>query len=161
MTSVTHPIDELDRRILALFAAEPRLGVLEASRRLRVARGTVQARLERMQSNGVITDWAPTVSPQALGYRVTAFVTCEIDQGAGRRRVAEHLESIPEVLECWTITGDGDLWVRVVARSNADVQRVIDQMHTDAGVLRTSTLIGLEREFGHRTGPLVQHTGKD
>ncbi|NNG20258.1 Lrp/AsnC family transcriptional regulator [Naumannella sp. ID2617S] len=154
-------MDELDRRILALFAAEPRLGVLEASRRLRVARGTVQARLDRMQTSGVITDWAPTVSPRALGYRVTAFVTCEIDQGAGRRQVAEHLESIPEVLECWTITGDGDLWVRVVARSNADVQRVIDQMHTDAGVLRTSTQIALAKEFGHRTGPLVQQAGTD
>ena len=41
------PVDELDARILALFETEPRVGVLEASRRLRVARGTVQARLDR------------------------------------------------------------------------------------------------------------------
>jgi DNA-binding Lrp family transcriptional regulator len=40
--------------VLQLFAAEPRIGVLEASRRLGVARGTVQARLDRLVSAGVI-----------------------------------------------------------------------------------------------------------
>ena len=42
------PIDELDARIVELFTTEPRVGVLECSRRLGVARGTVQARLDRM-----------------------------------------------------------------------------------------------------------------
>ncbi len=45
-------MDQLDRTLIELFAAEPRVGVLEASRRLGVARGTVQARLDRLQSSG-------------------------------------------------------------------------------------------------------------
>ena len=65
-------LDRLDRDIVALFAAEPRIGVLEASRRLRVARGTVQARLDRMRDNGVIRGFGPDVDPAALGYPVTA-----------------------------------------------------------------------------------------
>ena len=47
-------IDHLDGRIILLLAREPRIGVLEMSRRLGVARGTAQARLDRLQSNGVI-----------------------------------------------------------------------------------------------------------
>ncbi len=47
-----HSIDDLDRRILALFSAEPDVGVLGASRRLGVARGTVQARLDRLERDG-------------------------------------------------------------------------------------------------------------
>ena len=39
----------LDARLIELLAAEPRIGMLEASRRLGVARGTVQARLDRLQ----------------------------------------------------------------------------------------------------------------
>jgi DNA-binding Lrp family transcriptional regulator len=148
-------IDELDRRILGLFAAEPKIGVLEASRRLAVARGTVQARLDRMERAGVITGWSPSVSPSALGYAVTAFVTCEIAQHAGRTQVAEHLRSIPEVLEVWTITGPGDLWCRIVAHSNDDLQRVIDDVVTDPGILRTTTLIGLAEQIPFRTEPLV------
>ena len=49
MTTSDHGlIDRLDAALIELLTAEPRVGVLEASRRLRVARGTVQARLERM-----------------------------------------------------------------------------------------------------------------
>ena len=49
------PVDRLDAALIELLAAEPRVGVLEASRRLGVARGTVQARLDRLRDRGVIT----------------------------------------------------------------------------------------------------------
>jgi len=61
-------IDGLDARLIALLAEEPRIGVLEASRRLRVARGTVQARLDRLTQRGVVRGYGPEVSPAALGY---------------------------------------------------------------------------------------------
>lgn len=150
------PLDQLDRRILGLFGAEPRIGVLEASRRLQVARGTVQARLDRLERTDAITGWSPSVSPAGLGYAVTAFVTCEIDQPHGRARVTAHLDSIPEVLEVWTVTGPGDLLCRIVARSNDDLQRVIDDMVSDPGIVRTTTLIGLAEQIPFRTEPLVQ-----
>ena len=120
-------MDDLDATLIDLFAAEPRIGVLEASRRLGVARGTVQARLDKLAASGVITGWGPDLDPEALGYPVTAFLTLEIRQGAGHDTVAGHLAEIPEVLEACTITGAGDMWARVVARSNADLQRVIDR----------------------------------
>ena len=58
-TSDRGVIDGLDAALIELLAAQPRVGVLEASRRLRVARGTVQARLERLQERGVITGYGP------------------------------------------------------------------------------------------------------
>src|SRR5258708_1728814 len=81
----------LDGRILGLFAAEPRVGVLEASRRLGVARGTVQARLDRLQRDGVVRGWGPDVDTTAIGYPVTAFATLQIEQGSGHTTVAEAL----------------------------------------------------------------------
>jgi DNA-binding Lrp family transcriptional regulator len=154
----TNRVDELDARILQLFSAEPRIGVMEASRRLGVARGTVQARLDRLQREGVVTSWAPRISPAALGYTVTAFVTLEIVQHRGREQVSARLARIPEVLECWTVTGSGDLWCRVVAHSNADLQRVIDAMVTDEDVVRSVSLIGLAEPIPYRTDPLVQRS---
>src|SRR5260370_41748473 len=73
-------IDELDARLIELLAAEPRAGILEASRRLGVARGTVQARLHRLPSRAVITGYRPDVHPAALGYAVSAFATVVISQ---------------------------------------------------------------------------------
>lgn len=149
-------VDELDGRLIDLFAAEPRVGVLEASRRLGVARGTVQARLDRLGETGVIRDWGPNLSPGALGYPVTAFLTVAIRQGAGTASVTGHVAVIPEVLEAYTITGTGDLWVRVVARSNADLQRVIDLVLAVEAVERSETVIALAEQVPYRVRPLAR-----
>ena len=154
---MTSPADDLDAAILTLFAAEPRVGVLEASRRLGVARGTVQARLDRLQARGVIRGWGPELDPSALGYAVMAFATLEIRQGAGHGHAAvtQHLQAIPEVLEAHTITGSGDVLARVVARSNADLQRVIDALVASEDIVRTSTVIALSTRIPLRVLPLL------
>jgi DNA-binding Lrp family transcriptional regulator len=108
-----------------------------------VARGTVQARLERLDRSGVVASWAPQLSPSAMGWAVTAFVTLEIRQGRGSDAVVEHLRGIPQVLEAHTITGAGDLLCRVVARDNADLQDVLDQVVASGDVERSSTVIAL------------------
>lgn len=149
-------IDRLDADLLVLLTAEPRIGVLEAARRVGVARGTVQARLDRLQRTGVIADLAPTIDPAALGYQVTAFLSLEIAQGFGRSAVTDHLTAIPEVIEVLTITGSADLRVRLVARSNVDLQRVIDDVVRDPAVMRTSTVIALDTPVPRRTGPLIR-----
>jgi DNA-binding Lrp family transcriptional regulator len=148
-------LDELDSRLVHLLAAEPRIGVLECSRRLAVARGTVQARLDRLVRRGVIRGFGPDLDVASLGYAVTAFVTLEIRQGRGHQTVAGHLAGIPEVLEAHTITGEGDLLCRIVARSNADLQRVIDQVVVDPDIVRTSTLIALSTLIPYRVLPLL------
>lgn len=148
-------LDTLDARLLLLLSDEPRIGVLECSRRLGVARGTVQARLDRLQRTGVIRGFGPDVDPVALGYGVTAFATLQIRQGRGTA-VAGRLAAIPEVIEVHTITGDADLLARIVARSNADLQRVIDEVVADDDIARTSTYIALSAHIPYRTGPLLE-----
>jgi DNA-binding Lrp family transcriptional regulator len=149
-------MDDLDATLLRLFSEQPRIGVLEASRRLGVARGTVQARLDKLTRSGVIAGWGPVLEPEAIGYPVTAFLTLEIRQGSGHETIAEHLATIPEVLEAYTITGAGDMWARVVARSNADLQRVIDAVLSNSGIVRSSTVIALATQISHRVLPLLE-----
>jgi DNA-binding Lrp family transcriptional regulator len=153
-------IDTLDARLIALLSEEPRVGVLEASRRLGVARGTVQARLDRLVRDGVLRDFAPTIDSVALGFPVTAFVTAEVAQGPRDAQMIEALAAIPEVLEVHTITGQGDLLIRVVARTNQDLQRLLDQMASDASIIRTSTVIVLETRIENRTLPLVESAAR-
>src|SRR4051812_38303824 len=155
------PIDGLDQRLIALLTDEPRIGVLEASRRLGVARGTVQARLDKLVERGVVRSFGPDVDPAALGYDVTAFVTLEISQAAGADAVTDHLSAIQEVLEAHTITGSGDLLVRIVARSNADLQRVIDRIVGTEGIHRSASVIALQTQVPYRVLPLVEQAARD
>jgi DNA-binding Lrp family transcriptional regulator len=149
-------IDELDGRLIELLTAEPRVGVLEASRRLGVARGTIQARLDRMHARGVIKGYGPDIDPAAIEFAVTAFVTLELRQAGGHDPVVLRLAEIAEVLEAHTITGPGDMLCRVVARSNADLQRVIDAIVDVEGVVRTSTVIALDHPLRPRVLPLIR-----
>ena len=153
-------IDELDARLLALLDSEPRIGVLELSRRLAVARGTIQARLDKLVARGAIRGFGPDVSPEAIGFGVTSFVTLEISQRFGHVAVGAHLAQIPEVLEAHTITGSGDVMCRIVARSNADLQRVIDQIVGYEGIVRASTIIALAQLIPYRILPLVAAAAK-
>jgi DNA-binding Lrp family transcriptional regulator len=148
-------MDDLDVKLIELFTDEPRIGALEASRRLGIARGTVTARLDRLERLGVVSGWGPALDPAALGHVVTAFLTLEIRQGAGHDAVAATLPTVPEVHEAHTITGAGDMWVRVVARSNADLQRVIDTVLQDPNITRSTTVIALATQIPYRVLPLV------
>jgi DNA-binding Lrp family transcriptional regulator len=151
---MTGQIDEVDGRLLALLHAEPRLSVMELARRADVARGTAQARLDRLVARGVVRSFGPEVDPASLGYPVLAFTTLEIVQ-AGLAELVAHLASIPEVLEVHTITGPGDLLCRIVAHSNDHLQDVIGRVLSGPSISRASTHIALSTPVLHRTAPLV------
>lgn len=148
-------IDELDRRIIDLFTREPRIGILEMSRRLDVARGTVQSRLDKMIGAGVITGFGPEIDLSRIGLGVVGFTTIEVVQGR-TREVIEHLRTIPHVLEAFSIAGQGDLLVRIGATSNEQLMAVLQQILASPAVDRASTAIGLANHIGYRTGAIIE-----
>lgn len=155
MTASDRPLDTLDAGILGWFRARPRIGVLELSRRLGVARGTVQARLDKMIDRGVITGFGPDVDLTAIGYGVTAFTTIEVVQGR-ISDVIEPLRRIPEVLEVHTIAGQGDMVIRLAARSNEHLMDLLERILAIEDIARTSTSIALADPIRYRTMPLVE-----
>ncbi len=153
-------VDVLDARLIRAFARTPRAGVMELARQLGVARGTVQARLDKLQRRGVITGFSPDLDLRSLGYEVLAFVTLEIAQG-NLDAVTAHLRQIPEVLEAHATTGPGDLHCRVVARTNEHLQTVINHVLGAPGISRTTTQIALTEQLGYRVLPLVDQVIDD
>ena len=127
---------------------------MELARQLRVARGTVQARRDKLQQRGVITGFPPELDLRAMGYEVLAFVSLEIAQGA-LADVRDHLADIAEVLEVHSVTGPGDLHCRVVARTNDHLQAVIGRILEVPGIGRTTTQIALTEQLRLRVLPLV------
>ena len=120
-------LDQLDLDLLNLLLEEPQAGMREYARVLGVARGTVQARLARLEREGVISGHAPAISPAGLGFIVQAFVHLYLAQGQLDNVVAR-LGAIPEVLEAHTTTGEGDLLCRVAARSNLHLEEIVQDL---------------------------------
>jgi DNA-binding Lrp family transcriptional regulator len=107
-----------------------------------VARGTVQARMDRLIERGVIAGFGPRLDLHALGYSVTAFVSLEIAQGRATTLV-DALREIPEVLEVHKTTGAGDLLVRIVAETNEHLHELLEAVLSLKGVERTQTALVL------------------
>lgn len=152
-------VDQLDARILKLLLEQPRTSVREYARILGVARGTLQARLDRLERDGVITGTGPYLSPAALGHPVLAFVHIEVTQGH-LDEVGDALAAVPEIIEAYSITGGGDLLTRVAARDNAHLEDVIQQLIQMPGVVRTRTEVALRERVQHRLLPLVESVGR-
>jgi DNA-binding Lrp family transcriptional regulator len=149
------PLDQLDLDLLNLLLEEPQAGMREYARVLGVARGTVQARLARMEREGVIADHAPTISPTGLGFSVLAFIHLYLAQGQ-LDTVVSMLRKLPEVLEAHTTTGEGDLLCRVAAKSNLHLEQIVQTLLALPGVTRTKTEISLNQRVSYRILPLVQ-----
>jgi len=147
-------IDQLDARLLLMLRSHPRIGLVEVARRLGVARGTVQSRLEKLQARGVITGFGPELDPANMGYPVMAFVSLEIVQGRLHDAVAG-LKQVPEVLEVHGVTGERDLLCRVVARDNGHLQDVINGMLRKGAVQRSMSAISMTRQIPYRVEPLI------
>ncbi|MEV6059524.1 Lrp/AsnC family transcriptional regulator [Nocardia asteroides] len=149
-------LDELDLAILAAMHQFQKAGILELSRRTKVARATVQARINRMEESGVIASYDPQIDVTAAGFDVQAFVTLEIAQGA-LDTVSAELEAIPGVLEAYATTGSGDVLCRIGADSHAGLQAVLLSIDRTGSVVRSHSVIVLSTVIARRTMPLL-HT---
>lgn len=158
--SVSSPIDALDAKLLRILSDTPRAGVMELARQLDVARGTAQARLDKLRQRGIITGFGPDLDLRRLGYDVLAFINLEIEQGA-LEEVIEYLSTIPEVLEVHATTGPGDLLCRVVAETNADLQPLMHRIHAGGGIKRSTTQIALTEQLPMRVQQLVERVVED
>jgi DNA-binding Lrp family transcriptional regulator len=147
-------LDALDLALLTALQLSPRAGMLELSRSVKVARATVQSRLERMERSGVITGYGPDIDIAAAGYPVQAFVTLEIAQGS-LDKLHQDLSSIPGVLEAYATTGTGDVLCRVAAVSNAELQQTLLQLNGSAWVARSTSAVLLSTVVAPRAMPLL------
>ena len=147
-------LDSLDRRLIGQLRAAPHSTVSELARVLGCARGTVLTRLRRLEDRRVIVGYGPDIDAAAAGLGVLAFTTLAISQGSHNRVVA-HLRSIPEILEIHTVTGSGDLLVRIVARSNDHLHSILQRVVSSPDVSRTETQLALSSTVLRTTADLV------
>ena len=154
---MAYELDALDVDLLSALPDHTRIGVLELSRTLRVARGTVQSRLDRLEEAGVLRGYEPDVDLPAAGYGVQAFVTLEIAQGA-LDAVADELAAQPAVLEAYATTGTSDVVCRLAASSHGELQQVLLSLNRSPTVVRSTSVVVLSEVVRRRTAPLLAST---
>ncbi len=139
-------MDELDRNIIALLGADARMSVATLARRLRVARSTIQARLERMETSGTIAGYTLKLGEGARGGRLRASVLITIEPRA-QAAILTRLRSIAEVERCHTTSGRFDLLLEIAAPDTQVLDQVLDQIGAMTGVKSSESLIHLSTKI--------------
>ena len=135
-------MDDLDRNILGLLGADARMSVATLARRLKVARSTIQARLERLETGGVIAGYTLKLGEEARQGRLLASVLLTIEPRA-QAAILSRLKSIPEVERVFTTSGRFDLLMQIAAPNTQVLDGVLDQIGALTGVKSSESLIHL------------------
>ncbi|NBZ88759.1 Lrp/AsnC family transcriptional regulator [Stagnihabitans tardus] len=135
-------MDELDRNILGLLGADARMSVATLARRLKVARSTIQARLERLETGGIIAGYTLKLGEAAREGRLRASVLLTIEPRA-QAGILSRLKAIPEVERVHSTSGRFDLLLQVAATNTTVLDGVLDQIGALTGVKSSESLIHL------------------
>lgn len=139
-------MDELDRNILGLLGADARMSVATLARRLKVARSTIQARLERLETSGVIAGYTLKLGEGAREGRLRASVLLTIEPRA-QAAVLTRLKSIAEVERVFTTSGRFDLLMQIACPNTQVLDQVLDQIGAMTGVKGSESLIHLSTKI--------------
>lgn len=135
-------MDDLDRSIVAQLAADARVSLSTLARRLKVARSTLQSRLERLESSGVITGYTVKLGEIGQRGRIRAMVLLTIDlrMQAG---IVNRLKAMPEVETIHSTSGRVDLILSVAAATTQGIDQVLDMIGAVQGVRDSESFIQL------------------
>lgn len=139
-------MDDLDRRILAQLGQDARVSVAVLARRLKVARSTVQARLERLETGGMIAGYTLRLGEAAREGRIHATVLLTVEPRA-QVSILPRLKAFPEVERIHTTSGRVDLLLQLAASSTTQLDEVLDQIGGLPGIRGSESLIHLSTKL--------------
>ncbi len=131
-------IDDTDRELLALLRHDARMPVATLAAKLRVARGTVQNRMKRLERDGVIVGYTVRVKPQAEAHRIRALMTIVVEGNRGAE-VLHALRGHPNVTGLHSTNGRWDLIAELRADTLEAFDRALGNIRLIDGIASTET----------------------
>ena len=138
-------MDELNRAIIGQLTANARATFAEIGTAVGLSAPAVKRRVDGMLARGEIAGFTAVLDPAALGRDTEAFVEVTWAENVSKKRIRTDLEKIPEVVGVWTVAGDADALVHVVAADIAEVEATIERLRGNPGIARTRTSIVMSR----------------
>ena len=150
MSDQTFHLDSLDKRILSLLTNDARLPYLEVARKCNVSGAAIHQRIQKMVEAGVISGSQVNLSHKKMGYLTCAFIGIQVNLTATSTHdeVFEKISQIPEIVECHHITGSYSLLLKIMARNNEHLKKIIvERIQSVPEIVATETFISLEEGF--------------
>lgn len=111
-------LDQIDRRILSFLQSQGRASNLELAQAVGLSPAQCHRRHRRLEEQGVIAGYETRLDAARLGLSVVAFIHVAMEKGHIRdlKKFTDVIVDLPEILECYSVTGDFDYVIKVIAR---------------------------------------------
>ena len=150
MSPKTFQIDLTDKTILDILIKDARTPITLIARKVKISGAAIHQRLKKLAEAKVVTGSKYCISPQGLGYQTLAFVGIQVNLTTEKthNEVFERIVNIPEVVECHSITGKFSYMLKIYARSNEHLKRIlVEKIQSIREVTSTETFLSLEEGF--------------
>ncbi|MBN2236451.1 MAG: Lrp/AsnC ligand binding domain-containing protein [Bacteroidales bacterium] len=146
-------LDILDKRILRILREDARVPFVEVARKCGVSGAAVHQRVQKMNEAGLIRGSQFNLSPKVLGYHTLAFVGIQVNLTSNKthEEVFQKILEIDEVVECHSITGKYSYMLKIYAKNNEDLKRIlVHRIQSILEVTGTETFLSLEEGFNRK-----------
>jgi len=144
-SSISKAIGELNAAILEELEADARISITEIGKRVGLSGPAVSERIKKMEDEGIIKGYTTQLDYDQVGLTVNAFIT--LKSSLTHAGVVKKIEEIPDILECYSITGHNCLIMKVATSTTKRLETIIWQLQQFG---ETNTSIVLSEAFKKR-----------
>ncbi|MGR3811749.1 Lrp/AsnC family transcriptional regulator [Jiulongibacter sp. NS-SX5] len=135
-------MDQKDIEILKILQKDSRKAYSEIAKSLGISNTMVHQRVTKLKEKGILQGQTIQLDERKLGFEWSAFTGLVLKEDSDSGFIIEELEKIPEVTECYYITGQYTLYIRIVAKNSLHMREVLyDKIDHIPGILKTESLI--------------------
>ncbi len=149
-------MDKIDRAILNALQKDGRISNVHLAELVGLSESACLRRVRILEQEGIINRYVTLISQAAVGKPNNIFVRVTLD-GQQREKLA-HFETavkqVPEVMDCYLMSGDFDYLLRVIAKDNADYVRIHNELTGLSGVFRVQSSFALRSVINKTELPL-------
>ena len=141
-------LDEFDINIIKELEKDGRMAYSAIATNLKISNTMVHQRINRLMEQGIITGIKPLINEKKVGYDWGSFTGIPLNKDQDSDRIIEELKNIPEITECYYITGSFTLYIKIIARDHEHMRKVLyEKIDNIPGIAKTDSIIELGCAF--------------
>jgi Lrp/AsnC family transcriptional regulator for asnA, asnC and gidA len=141
-------LDEFDIKIIKELEKDGRIAYSTIASNLKISNTMVHQRINKLTEQGILAGIRPIINEKKVGYDWGAFTGITLNKDHDSDRVIEALKKIPEITECYYITGSYTLYIKMIAKNHEHMRKILyEQIDSIPGIAKTDSIIELGCAF--------------
>jgi Lrp/AsnC family transcriptional regulator for asnA, asnC and gidA len=141
-------LDEFDINIIKELEKDGRMAFSAIASNLKISNTMVHQRINRLMEQGVIGGIKPIIQEKKIGYDWASFTGITLNKDSDSDRIIEALKEIPEITECYYVTGSFTLYIKIIAKNHEHMRKILyEKIDSIPGIAKTDSIIELGCAF--------------